>query len=68
MRGSHLDTEQIRELITNSAESQETLWHLVFEGGMSKEEVWKMTPFEVAVAAEALNNHARRVNESTKAK
>ena len=50
------------------AKDQETMWRLVFQGGMSKADVWDMKPFEILVANEALNNYTTKLNESIKSR
>ena len=38
------------------------LWRLIFEGGMSKKEVWSMDVEEISEANAALDHHNRQLN------
>lgn len=42
------------------------MWRLIFEGGMSKKEVWSMDVEEIAEANAALDYHNEQVNKQYK--
>lgn len=62
--------EETEELICKNnldykliAEEKYHMWRLVFEGGMSKKEVWNMDIEEIAEANAALNYHNEQLNK-----
>ena len=53
-------------IIEQNAKHKEYLYRLIFDGRMSKEEVWKMDFYELKEANFALDNYIEKINKSMK--